>query len=68
VRPLAGHPSVFRQAQLIRRWQPWQNSTGPKTTAGKAICAQNASRAYGPSSVRAIPRRLYSRKLAIMSA
>ena len=33
-----------RQAQLIRRWAPWRRSTGPKTEAGKARCAQNALR------------------------
>jgi len=30
-----------RQAKLIRRWKPWQRSTGPKTPAGKAIVARN---------------------------
>jgi len=31
-----------RQAVLIRGWQPWQRSTGPKTEAGKARCSMNA--------------------------
>ena len=31
-----------RQAALIRGWQPWRRSTGPKTEAGKARCAMNA--------------------------
>jgi hypothetical protein len=31
-----------RQAVLIRGWQPWRRSTGPKTDAGKARCAMNA--------------------------
>jgi hypothetical protein len=30
------------QAALIRRWQPWRSSTGPKTESGKARCARNA--------------------------
>jgi hypothetical protein len=30
------------QAALIRRWQPWRSSTGPKTETGKARCAKNA--------------------------
>ena len=30
-----------RQAALIRGWQPWRRSTGPKTDAGKARCAMN---------------------------
>lgn len=31
-----------RQAEAIRRWRPWERSTGPKTSEGKARCAQNA--------------------------
>lgn len=30
-----------RQAELIHRWQPWKQSTGARTLAGKAISAQN---------------------------
>ena len=33
-----------RQAALIRLWQPWRRSTGPKTEAGKARCAMNFAR------------------------
>jgi len=33
-----------RQAALIRTWQPWRRSTGPKTEAGKARAALNARR------------------------
>lgn len=31
-----------RQAQLIRAWRPWEQSSGPKTEAGKAVVARNA--------------------------
>lgn len=31
-----------RQAAAIHRWKPWERSTGPKTTEGKAIAARNA--------------------------
>ena len=31
-----------RQSALIRGWQPWRRSTGPKTDAGKTRCAMNA--------------------------
>ena len=31
-----------KQAAAIRKWKPWQQSTGPKTTAGKAASSQNA--------------------------
>ena len=31
-----------RQAKLIRRWRPWEHSTGPSTAAGKETVACNA--------------------------
>ena len=31
-----------RQSQAIRRWRPWDRSTGPRTPQGKAQAAQNA--------------------------
>ena len=31
-----------RQAELIRQWQPWKQSTGPKTPEGKAMASRNA--------------------------
>jgi hypothetical protein len=30
-----------RQADAIRRWQPWRASTGPKSALGKAIASRN---------------------------
>ena len=31
-----------RQAELIKKWQPWQQSTGAKSIEGKAKTARNA--------------------------
>ena len=31
-----------RQAEAIRRWKPWQYSTGPKSPEGKAKVSRNA--------------------------
>ena len=31
-----------RQAELIRAWQPWAKSTGPKSPAGKKRVGHNA--------------------------
>lgn len=31
-----------RQAELIRAWQPWTRSTGPRTAEGKAKVSSNA--------------------------
>jgi hypothetical protein len=32
-----------RQAEMIRRWEPWKNA-GVKTTEGKAISSRNATK------------------------
>ncbi len=31
-----------RQAEMIRRWKPWERSTGPRTSEGKARSSKNA--------------------------
>ncbi|AMP69559.1 hypothetical protein UW163_08800 [Ralstonia solanacearum] len=31
-----------KQAEAIRRWKPWERSTGPATDEGKARASQNA--------------------------
>ena len=31
-----------KQSELIRGWQPWNNSTGPKTGEGKKISSRNS--------------------------
>ncbi len=31
-----------KQAEAIRRWKPWEKSTGPRTEAGKNNCKMNA--------------------------
>jgi hypothetical protein len=41
------------QAAMIRRWQPWRSSTGPKTEIGKARCAGNALK-HGKRSLATI--------------
>ena len=33
-----------RQSEAIRRWKPWEKSTGPRTKRGKARVARNAYR------------------------
>ena len=37
----AERDAAARQAALIRHWRPWEQSTGPKTEAGKARVARN---------------------------
>ena len=36
-----------RQAQLIHTWRPWERSTGPRTTEGKARVARNGFKYQG---------------------
>lgn len=31
-----------KQAAMIRAWRPWEQSTGPRSHAGKARAAQNS--------------------------
>src|SRR5262245_40768599 len=33
-----------RQAIAIRRWRPWEHSTGPRTEQGKARSSRNADK------------------------
>jgi hypothetical protein len=34
----------LRQSEVIRRWRPWESSTGAKTPQGKAISSKNATK------------------------
>jgi len=38
----------LRQSEAIRRWKPWESSTGAKTAKGKAVVSKNAIK-YGES-------------------
>ena len=33
-----------RQAELIRQWRPWEQSTGPTSAEGKARASRNADK------------------------
>jgi hypothetical protein len=45
-----------KQAEAIRRWKPWERSTGPKTEGGKAASSRNAYK--GRINPRALLREL----------
>ena len=34
----------LKQSESIRRWRPWESSTGAKTPQGKAISSKNATK------------------------
>ena len=40
------------RAELIRRWKPWEKSTGPKSEVGKAKVAQNGFRGGAREALR----------------
>ena len=52
------------RAELIRRWKPWEKSTGPKSPAGKAKAAQNANRGATREMLRELQRALRSQEEA----
>ena len=39
-----------RQSLAIQSWQPWKQSTGPRSVAGKALVARNALKHGGRSA------------------
>lgn len=41
------------RAELIKRWRPWEKSTGPKTKQGKAVVAQNGFRGNPRETLKA---------------
>lgn len=40
------------RAELIRRWKPWEKSTGPKSEEGKAKVARNADKGRARQMLR----------------
>lgn len=45
-----------RQAEAIRRWRPWEKSTGPRTDEGKQRVRDNGVK-YGTYTADAIAMR-----------
>lgn len=43
-----------KQAAMIKRWKPWQSSTGPCTQEGKKAAAMNAYKGAIRTSMRAL--------------
>jgi len=57
-----------RQAELIKTWQPWKCSTGPKTRTGKVIASRNADQGLEWSALRTLRSLLKTqRKLSIQT-
>ena len=47
-----------RQAEMIKNWKPWEQSTGPKTEEGKAASSRNAWKGGTRPFLREIARAL----------
>jgi hypothetical protein len=47
---------------LIRRWRPWEKSTGPRSPAGKAKAAQNAYKGGARQLFRELARTLKAQR------
>ena len=42
----------LKQSEAIKRWKPWEQSTGAKSPQGKAISAKNATKTGDSREVR----------------
>ena len=56
-----------QQAEKIRQWQPWQNSTGAKTVKGKASFSRNAYKGGFRQQLKDINQLLRDAKLLLKS-
>ena len=54
-----------RQAELIKAWRPWEQSTGPKTKAGKSKVARNAWKGAVRAVLRALAKALKAQRGAL---
>jgi hypothetical protein len=48
----------LRQSEVIRRWRPWEASTGAKTEQGKTISSKNASKTGDSVYVRELIKQI----------
>jgi len=48
----------LRQSEAIRRWKPWESSTGAKTEQGKTISSKNATKTGDSVYVRELIKQI----------
>ncbi len=48
----------LRQSEAIRRWKPWEHSTGAKTEQGKTISSKNATKTGDSVYVRELIKQI----------
>ena len=51
-----------QQAERIRTWSPWQQSTGPRTAEGKARASRNAWKGGTRPMLRELARLLETQR------
>ena len=56
-----------RQSELIRKWKPWERSTGPNTPEGKAVVSQNGYKGGYRQKLRDLSKALKEQKNFIQS-
>ena len=54
-----------RQAELIRTWQPWEKSTGPRSAEGKARTARNGFKGGHRAMLRELNEALREQRHAL---
>ena len=47
-----------KQSEAIRRWRPWEQSTGPQSDDGKASASRNADKGGRREALRAEVREM----------
>jgi len=48
------------RAELIQRWKPWEQSTGPRTVEGKATSSRNGYKSGERDMLRTLAKLLRS--------
>ena len=54
-----------QQAERIKTWQPWAQSTGPRTAEGKAAASRNGWKGGHREMLRELARRLNEQREAL---
>ena len=54
-----------QQAERIKTWQPWEQSTGPRTAEGKAAASRNGWKGGHRDMLRELARTLTSQREAL---
>ncbi len=54
------------RAELIRRWKPWEKSTGPKTPEGKKKAAMRGFKGAERALIRRVAQSLRHHKVELI--